>query len=307
MSSQNRTTVRLPLRHRLTRGAFAALDQVAPPVAAIVGSRLWFRVTPTTPAQRRHARQPEGGEAFEITADGLTVRGRVYGDDPHAPTAYLVHGWAGHWQQLGAMVGPLREAGYRVVGHDAPSHGDSPAGHHGPGASSVMELARARALVVERHGEPALTVAHSLGAMAVLWAARHHDTRLGPLVTVAAATEVEELLVAFRQMTGLGRRSGQRLLRRIEGSIGFPVATFHGPTLASEVLADGDAVPLLAIHDRSDADSPARVSERLVDAWPGARLVLTDGLGHRRILWAPEVVAQVSEIAAQQLSPERRR
>lgn len=298
MTTENRTTPPPPLRYRLMRGALATLDGVAPPLAASIGTRLWFRVPPATPAERRHSRQPEGGAPFEITSDGLTIRGHVYGEDPDAPTAYLVHGWGGHWQQLAAMVEPLRAAGYRVVGHDAPSHGDSPAGRHGPGASSVMELAQARALVVAHHGEPALTVAHSLGAMAVLWAARHHDVPLGALVTIAAATEAEELLIAFRRMTGLGRRSGQRLLQRIERSIGYPVATFHGPTLAAELLDDGRPVPLLAIHDRSDADSPTRVSERLVQAWPGAQLVLTDGLGHRRILRAPEVVGHLTEFVA---------
>jgi len=298
VSSQNRTTVRLPLRIRVMRGGLAALDRVAPSLAAGIGSRLWFRVPPATPAERRRARTPAGGEPFEVGADGLTVRGRAYGD-PQAPVAYLVHGWGGHWQQLSAMVEPLREAGYRVVAYDAPSHGDSPGGSHGPHASSVMELARSYALVVERHGEPALTVAHSLGSMAVLWAARHHDTRLGALATVAAATEAEELLVAFRRMTGLGARSGQRLLQRIERSIGVPIAAFHGPTLVGEVL-DGAAAPLLAIHDRADADSPTRVSERLVASWPGGELVLTDGLGHHRILWAPEVVERVSAFAARQ-------
>lgn len=307
MARKKSTTVRpAAVAHMLARSALGATDAVAPRLAASVGARLWFRLPAPPPAERRERRQPAGGEAFELARDGLAVRGRVYGDDGASrPTAYLVHGWGGHWQQLGALVGPLREAGYRVVVHDAPSHGASPAGRYGPRSTRVMEMAEAHARVVEQHGEPALTVAHSLGTMAVLWAAQHHDTPLGALVTVAAATDVEELVDSFRRMAGLGGRSRSAMLDRIEQTIGIPRAQFGGPALAAAVRTRQGAVPLLAVHDTADAESPTRISARLVDAWPGAELVLTEGLGHRRILWAPEVVERVSRFAAvQQVSPQ---
>lgn len=133
----------------------------------------------------------------------------------------------------------------------------------------------------------------------MLWAARHHRTGLGALVTVAAATDIDELVDSFRGLTGLGARSRTRLLDRIEEIIGIPRAAFDGPVLAAEVLAEQPEVPLLAVHDSGDAEAPPRVSERLVDVWPGAELVLTDGLGHRRVLWTPEVVTRIADFAGQ--------
>lgn len=300
MAEKKSTTVRTTRAQRMLEGLFGAIDTTLPPLAARLGARLWFRLPKTASPERRRARQPEGGEPFELTGDGLVVRGRVYDvEGAGRPTAYLVHGWGGHWQQLGALVGPLRDAGYRVVVHDAPSHGDSPAGRYGPRSTRVMEMAHAHALVVGQHGEPALTVAHSLGALAVLWAARHHRTGLGALVTVAAATDIDELVDSFRGHTGLGARSRTRLLDRIEEIIGIPRAAFDGPALAAEVLAEQPEVPLLAVHDSGDAEAPPRVSERLVDVWPGAELVLTDGLGHRRVLWTPEVVTRIADFTGQ--------
>jgi len=301
MASQKSTTVRLAPSQRLAQGALGALDRMAPPIAARVGARLWFRLPASPTAERRRRREPAGGETFALAGDGLVVRGRVYGEEGDRPTAYLVHGWGGYWQQLGSFVEPLTEAGYRVVVHDAPSHGDSPAGRYGPRSTRVMEMARAHALVVERYGTPTLTVAHSLGVMAVLWAVRHHGTPPGALVTVAAATDVEELVDSFRRMAGFGGRSRTAMLDRIERIIGIPRAEFEGPALAAAVLADRGAMPLLAVHDTTDGESPVRISERLVDAWPGAELVRTEGLGHRRVLWAPEVVERVAAFAAQQL------
>lgn len=304
MAERKSTTVRMTTAQRVLRGLLGGLDAAAPPLAARLGARLWFRIPAPVSAERRRARQPAGGAPFELAEKGLVVRGRIYGTS--GPTAYLVHGWGGHWQQLGSLVHPLLDAGYRVVVHDAPSHGDSPAGRYGPRSTRVMEMARAHALVVERHGDPALTVAHSLGALTVLWAARHHAVPLGALATVAAAADIDELVDSFRRLTGLGPRSRTLMLDRIEQTIGIPRTAFDGPTLAAAVRADQPDIPLLAVHDAGDVEAPAAVSRRLVDAWPGAELLLTDGLGHRRVLWEPTVVARVADFARRQLAADTR-
>lgn len=279
--------------------SLAALDAAAPPLAARAGTTLWFRLPPTANPGRRRRLEPDGGTPFEVTGRGLTVRGRAFGHDGQ-PTAYLVHGWGGHWQQLAVHVGPLRELGYRVVVHDAPSHGDSPPGAYGPRASRVMEMALAHALVVEQHCPATLTVAHSLGAMVVLWAAQHHGTGPGALVTIAAATDLDELIDSFRRMTGLGPRSRAGMLDRIERTVGHPRTMFQGPALARATVSRHGTLPMLSVHDSTDVESPSWVSEQLVSAWPGASLLLTEGLGHRRVIRDPTVVARVAQFAAEQ-------
>src|SRR5690606_28186364 len=138
MSSLGRT-VRSRWRIRLTRRFFAVVDVTAPHISARLCAALWFRLPVPESPGHRHQLEPPGGSAFELRGNGLTIRGRVYGDS--GPTAYLVHGWGGHWQQLAAHIEPLRAVGYRVVVYDAPSHGDSAAGAHGPRSSRVMEMA----------------------------------------------------------------------------------------------------------------------------------------------------------------------
>jgi TAP-like protein len=43
-------------------------------------------------------------------------------------------------------------------------------------------------------------------------------------------------------------------------------------------------VPTLIVHDRGDARVPVSNARRIAEAWPGARLIETRGLGHHRIL-----------------------
>jgi pimeloyl-ACP methyl ester carboxylesterase len=47
--------------------------------------------------------------------------------------------------------------------------------------------------------------------------------------------------------------------------------------------------PLLIFHDRRDAKVPLGDGRAIAAAWPGARLVTTQGLGHHRILRSAEV------------------
>ena len=49
---------------------------------------------------------------------------------------------------------------------------------------------------------------------------------------------------------------------------------------------------LLVIHDRRDMKVPIRDGEALVKAWPGARLMATEGFGHHKILKDTPVIEQ---------------
>lgn len=62
--------------------------------------------------------------------------------------------------------------------------------------------------------------------------------------------------------------------------------------------------PLLVIHDRGDAEIPWQDGRVIAQAWRGAETLMTDGLGHRRVLRDPDVVAAaVAFVAA--LTAER--
>jgi pimeloyl-ACP methyl ester carboxylesterase len=60
--------------------------------------------------------------------------------------------------------------------------------------------------------------------------------------------------------------------------------------------------PLLLVHDRLDAETGWADSAAIARSWPGTRLVTTTGLGHRRILSAPAVVAEAAAFVAEQRS-----
>ena len=57
-------------------------------------------------------------------------------------------------------------------------------------------------------------------------------------------------------------------------------------------------LPTLVVHDRVDTVNPFADGQAFVDAVEGARMLATDGLGHRAILKDADVVAGVAAFAA---------
>jgi pimeloyl-ACP methyl ester carboxylesterase len=265
--------------------SFGALERVAPALGARWAETLWFRIPS---ARGRRDRLAEPGHPFQVQLHGRTVAGEAWGD-PAAATVYLVHGWGGWRGQLDAFVGPLVAAGLRVVAFDAPSHGDSDPGLEGPGRSTVIELADALAAVVAANGPAHTVIAHSLGATAAAFAIRgglpvERAAFLAPMADPLPYTRT------FAGRLGFGERTRSRLVARIERRVGTSMAAFAVPAMAGRVAT----TPLLLVHDRHDTETAWADSAAIARSWTGARLVSTSGLGHRRILRDPAVVAEVT-------------
>ena len=285
MARKKSTTVRLKSQVRLMRSSFAALERVAPAVGARWAERLWFTVPPGS----RRQPIPEDGAPFEVRLRGRAVRGWSWGGP--GPVVYLVHGWGGQAGQLAPLVRPLVAAGFTVVAHDAPSHGASDPGRRGPRSGDIIEFAQSVDAVAALHGPAYAVVGHSMGALASVMAIRHGWLGADRLVMIAPMVNVLDVVPVFAGRLGLGPRIQRRLVRRIERAVDTPLGAFDIAALA----ADEGWPPLLAIHDRDDAETPSLTTEALVAGWPDAKLVITRGLGHRRILRDPEVVRTVTD------------
>lgn len=267
--------------------SFMLTERFAPGLGARWAEALWFRIPP---ARGRRDRLAPPGRPFQVPVLGGMVAGETWGE---GPAVYLVHGWGGWRGQLDALVAPLTAAGYRVVTFDAPSHGDSDPGPEGPGRSSVLELAAALRAVVAAHGPAAAVVAHSLGATATAFAMRD-GLAADRAVFISPMADPLPYTRAFAARLGFGERVRSRMVGRIERRVAMPMSAFAVPAVAGQVATP----PLLLVHDRQDSETGWSDSAAIARAWPAARLVTTAGLGHRRILRDPAVVAEVAGFVA---------
>ncbi len=280
-SLQKSTIVRF--RNVGLRAAVRLGDRFAPEATGRRACDLWFTVPPTLAA----APLPAGGEPFTVTAQGAAVRGHVWGT---GPVVYLVHGWGGRGSQLAGFVEPLVATGHRVVLFDGPAHGDSDPGPAGPRRTHGVELGRALDAVAARFGPAEAVVAHSLGTIATYLALRFGWLGTRRLVLVAPMVEAGSLFDGFQAALGFGERTRQAFDRAVDRLVGIPVADFDARVQA----AYAGPIPTLVVHDVGDRQTAYAEARALVETLADARLVATEGLGHRRVLRDPDVIARVT-------------
>ena len=239
------------------------------------------------------------GTPFAIPVGVSTVAGQVWGD---GPPVYLMHGWAGAGDQLAAFTGALTARGHRVVAFDAPSHGRSTAGRHGPRSSSMPEFVDALTAVAAAHGAPHAIIAHSLGAIATAVAVVD-GLPAGRLVLLAPMESPLSQAWQLARALGFGERTHRRLIARVERRVGAPMRHFDLPALGHAVAMP----PSLLVHDRDDRSTPVANAANIAAAWPGSLLHVTTGLGHVRLLRAPEVVSRVVDFVTREHPAESHR
>lgn len=275
------------------RGAFAGLEHVAPRLGGRWAARLWLTL-PRSNAMVRDDRPIPGlfvADSTRTTVDlpgGRTIATERWGEGSRP--VYLVHGWGGWRGQLGGFVEPLIARGCSVVAFDMPSHGESGPGVLGPRRTHGVEMMDALHATVEHHGKPAAIVAHSLGAAITAFAVGDGliaPERLGFIApTLGPAAHIE----AAARMLGAGPRTEAAMVNRITSIVGRPITDFD------TTKRPGPAT--LIVHDQKDKEVPYDEATRLAAAWPEARLLTTDGLGHRRILRATAVVDEITNFVA---------
>ena len=268
------------------RAGLAALSRLAPGAAARTAARM-FMTPPRFAAPPRERAALHAGEPLEVRFGGGRLRAWRFGE---GPPVLLVHGWGGRAGQMAALVPALRDAGLAPVALDAPAHGASPGR-----TASVPAFAEAVAAAVDAIGARA-AVAHSMGAAGVGFAVSR-GLRLDAAVFLAPPRTPWAFVDAFCAALELSPSVGERMVRRIERRVGVPRAE-----LDLAAAGRGAALPLLVVHDVRDQEIPHAEGAAVAAAWPGARLLTTDGLGHRRILRDGRVAGAAAAFLAAHLA-----
>lgn len=262
------------------RALFGTLGRVAPAAAGGLAERLFF-----TPPRSRGALAPPGdAEELDVAIDGRRLAAWRCGD---GPAVLLMHGWGGSSAQLGRLVPPLLERGFSVVALDGPAHGRTPGR-----MASLPEFARALAAVARASGTVHAIVGHSLGAAAAALAVAE-GLPARRLVLVGAAADPLRWAQAFAARFHVPAAAMRRMGARSERRLRFRWSDLHLRGLLRAFSGD-----VLFIHDRDDRDAAWTEPWALAQELPGARFVLTSGLGHRRILGSAAVARLVAAFVA---------
>ncbi len=256
--------------------ALAEISRVSPRLATEIGLWVFFR------SPRQMGVRPEQGRVLSEGHRRFWRHARnqipvwTWGEGPRV---LLLHGWGGRASQMAPFVSPLVKAGFQAVAVDGPAHGEA-SGRH----TSVAHFASmVRALASDVGGFEA-AVTHSMGGSAVALAVKQ-GLDLGRAVFVAPPTDLEKFLSLFLRTIGLEPAQREKALNRASRRYDLPRG---GLSMAHNL--SHCRMPFLVIHDRQDDKASFAEAESLVAALPQGQMLVTQGLGHNRILSDQQVV-----------------
>lgn len=272
---------------RLFRLALGASQRVWPSLAVRASLRLFGTPLPPKWLQRKGTWDSDWHiEAWPFEDASLTLYSRPVA--PHAPVVLLVHGWGGHARQMLPLADAAIRAGLRPVIVEMPAHGRSAGA-----VSNLPQFARAieyvGARLVQQGHQLRAVVAHSLGANGAAYATSR-GLPVERLVLLAPPASPREYTRLFAAVFGLSEGTRSRMQASIEAREGILMAQFEPPAVGARI-----AVPTLVVHDRGDRINRFADGQAFANEIAGARLLATEGMGHRKLLKEPPVLREVAD------------
>ncbi|MFG2878886.1 alpha/beta fold hydrolase [Streptomyces sp. NPDC048337] len=233
-----------------------------------------------------------------LTVRGIPVTTYQWGDGERP--VLLVHGWTSRASRFSGFVEPLRAKGYTVIAFDAPGHGES-----GGRASTMLDYRDILRQLHTEHGDFSAVVAHSIGVLASLFMLREADgIRADRFVGIGGIADFGYLMDRFRAGLRLREPAMRALRDHVEHRLFAGEPDIWRRLDAGHRPVHGQ-MPVLLLHDTDDDVAVPAQSRAIAAAYGSrARLIETSGLGHRRILSDPEVIAAATEFATPTAPPE---
>ena len=257
----------------------AALSAVSTPLATKFALNLFFtpikfhipkRENPVRESASKH-RMKTGQSDFSLFEWKNT-----------GPKILLVHGWGGRATQFFRIIEELHKKGYHVFSIEAPAHGSSK-----QKKTHMLEFVDCIETVQSKFGQFDFAIGHSLGGMAIFNGLLKN---LSPqkIVVIGTPVSIRSVVHDFCEKVKATPKVANRIIENIETRYSMKVEDASTDYLASRFNPKG-----MIIHDTDDQDVSVEQAKQLAKKWPNAELVVTEGLGHRKVLMDQKVIDKI--------------
>ncbi|RKS20569.1 pimeloyl-ACP methyl ester carboxylesterase [Flavobacterium endophyticum] len=219
-----------------------------------------------------------------VTISSIEKEIVVYSYGKSDKKVLLVHGWSGRGTQLVKIADEMLKLGYTTISFDAPAHGKS------PGKTSNMTEFIASILELEKNFGPfEFAIGHSLGGMSILNSIKR-GLKVKKAVIIGSGDIVEDIMDDFVEKLGMNIAISKKMKASFEKKIGETMDSFSAYVAAKEV-----SIPVLVLHDKDDEDVPVKAAYHINENLKESELVITEGLGHRKILGDAKVIKKITD------------
>lgn len=194
----------------------------------------------------------------------------------------LVHGWSGRGTQLSKIADALLKIGYSTISFDGPAHGRSTGK-----TTNMLEFIDTVFEVNKKYGPFEAAIGHSLGSMTLVNAASR-GFKTNAMILIGSGDKIDDIIYDFTNKLGLKEKIGDSI------KMGFDkIAMEDVNNYSASIAAEDVKIPVLLFHDKNDLDSPLSSSENIHEKLKNSELIITEGLGHRKILGDAKVILKL--------------
>jgi pimeloyl-ACP methyl ester carboxylesterase len=259
---------------------------ISPKLATLFAAKLF-----TTPIKhkipKREFEMDEKSDQKTILITPINKSVVVYQYGQSNKKVLLVHGWSGRGTQLVKIADEFLKSGYSTISFDAPAHGKS------PGNQTIMTEFIATILEINKqYGPFESAIGHSLGGMSILNAIKQ-GLQLNTAVIIGSGDIVQDIIEDFIAKLELNPSFATNLRLHFEKKYGQKMNDYSAYQAATEII-----MPVLVIHDKDDPEVPVKASQHIYDHLKNGELLLTSGLGHRKILGDSTVVKKTVQFVS---------
>lgn len=270
-----------PIALKLMQYFFSNLGKMAPKWMGGIAYKLWFSPT-RYQAPARELDHIKSAQVSTVMSNGVPVRVWCWGD---GPVILFLHGWEGRGTQVSAFIDPLIQKGFKVIGFDAPAHGDTPGK-----MTNAIEFAKATQDIIAKYGPLHGVITHSFGAM-VFCFAYQAEMPLEKAVFICPPATIQTPIDHFKSVLQLPDAVEHVFIDKLKQDFGNDI--FDKLSVLNNVKKL--RCDLLVIHDEDDNVVPLEDSRQIASLFDSAQIYQTKSLGHRRVLRDEAVVRRIQE------------
>lgn len=259
------------------------LEAISPKLVTLFAAKLF-----TTPIKhkipKRELHMEQNSRQSKLLVSSIKKEITVYEYGEGQKKVLLVHGWSGRGTQLVKIADELLKMGYQTLSFDAPAHGKS------QGKATIMtEFIAAIHEIEKQYGPFEFAIGHSLGGMSILNAIKQ-GFKVKKAVTIGSGDIIQDILDDFVLKLKLKPKIAVMLKQHFEKKFGESMENYSAHFAAQKVK-----IPVLVIHDQDDSEVSVKAAYNIVKHLENSELMITEHLGHRKILGNEIVINHIKE------------
>jgi pimeloyl-ACP methyl ester carboxylesterase len=218
--------------------------------------------------------------------EGLTIKGYEWiPSNSNGKTVLICHGYASYFYKFEKYIQPLLKNGFRVIGFDAPAHGQSEGKY-----INVIIYKEAIEHIINEYGPIDHFMGHSLGGITLAMVAEEiQNPEKHKFVLIAPATKTTTTLANYFSMMRLTDPVIQAFNNELKKLSNKPISYFEADRAIENYKGQ-----ILWVHDEGDRICPyADLKNFQKNAGQNIKFLITNGLGHNKVYKTPEIVDQI--------------